>query len=143
MSCYQGVGFSVAHVNELFTEAGTNSGQPYYLNASADRYMYYYTGYDTFYIDDVKTNPPTNPVEYYNLTAGTDPAGTYEVSSGPSYAGYIELVSCDGGGTEATTTFATSTASLNDVVFGLGIIIVIMSFTLVAFVYNSIKKPWH
>lgn len=45
--------------------------------------------------------------------------------------------------TTATTTFATSTATLQDVVFGLGIIITIMSIALVAFVFNSIKKPWH
>jgi len=42
----------------------------------------------------------------------------------------------------ATTTFATSSASIQDVVFGQAIQIVLLSLMFAAFIFNSIKKPW-
>jgi len=136
MACYQGYDFSESSSNEMFTEVGTNSGQPYYENETTGTFLFYYTGYDTYYIDDVVSNPPTNPVQYYNLTTGTDPAGTYEVSSGPSYAGYVELISCDA---PVATTSPTIMTTNDDVVFGIGIIIFVLA-TIFGSYMNSIFK---
>jgi len=137
---YQGSGFGDANINECWTDYGTPyNGQPQYVNADADRYLFW-DGANTWYINDAPSAGGSS--YYFSYLLGTTPNGTYAVGPfmGSSPGGTISLVSC-GGGPPATSTLsgyglwsdiATSTAAMvvdNGVPFweiALGILMALM-----------------
>jgi len=92
---------------------------------------------------------------YYELRSQADQDDAYYYDSAGAGGSFLTMDTTNNLGTlpiptvtagtcggSGTSTVATSTATIQDVVFGQAIQIVILALFLVAMIFNSFKKPW-
>jgi len=135
--CVTGAG--TAGVDGGYTESGGHPGQ--YFHDGGTDFRLVNTGYY-----EIRSGanpyvvPATTDTGYYYDSAGG--GGSYEGIDTINTGGTAPVPTVTAGSCQENLVFATSTATTQDVVFGLAIIITLLSFMLVAFIFNSIKKPW-
>jgi len=140
-NCYLLTNFGTSNVNGTYTEYSTYNSKPTYFNQS--NYIFWMSsGYwlikgsitdnnSLYYIQSNDATPPTGTSWILNL--GTPPAGT------------VSTTECEEEPPETpANTGSTTSATLNDVTLGLGIIITLMFLGYIGFIFNRIssKKPW-
>lgn len=139
--CYLASDFGNDLYNGIYEDSLSSvNSKPYYINSNT-KYLYYETNQNGVWVVSNST-AFTGPYDYYTDVIGITPDTTlWNVGVDDPPAGITELSDCD----VATTTTATSTsATTNDVVFGLYILITIAFIYLIAYIGNTLftKKSW-